>query len=89
MNLLTKRLIEPGGNTPELQSLNLEGTNELIKREIGRYRWNQSAAVPQIESRGVLNDDELPNYPMRDDGLKKVVDGITTLEEVVRVTYAE
>ena len=26
---------------------------------------------------------------IRDDGLKKVVEGVTTLEEVVRVTYAE
>jgi general secretion pathway protein E len=26
---------------------------------------------------------------IREDGLKKVTEGVTTLEEVVRVTYAE
>jgi len=87
VNLLTKRLIEPGGNTPELQSLSLEGTIELIKREMGRYRWNETAALPQIESRGVASADELPDYPMRDDGLKIWSSTRRFVESYVRLYY--
>lgn len=69
VNLLTRDLVIPGGRTPALQSLNVDGTMELIRRAIEQARWNAESLPNDLERRGVATTDELPIYPPRDDGM--------------------
>lgn len=65
-NLTTKKLILPGGVTPTLQSVNLDGAIELLKRGFAEFEWDAQCPSRDFTRRHV-DSDALPSYPFRDD----------------------
>ncbi|MDF1660708.1 MAG: lipoxygenase family protein [Planctomycetota bacterium] len=69
-NQSTKKLILPGGVTPTLQSVSLEGAIELFKRGFEAFSWEEQSPDKGFARRGVDNTETLPVYPFRDDAMR-------------------
>jgi arachidonate 15-lipoxygenase len=69
VNVPTRSLLLPGGRTPRLQAVSLEGAIQLLKRGFSTFDWNALAPLTDFSRRGVLNSEVLPLYPYRDDAL--------------------
>lgn len=84
----TRGLFEPGGRTPTLQSVSLQGTLELSRRGLVEFNWHEQSAPRALERKGVLDLDVLPEYPYRDDTLL-LWDAICNfVNQYVRLYYA-
>jgi arachidonate 15-lipoxygenase len=64
----TRDLVEPGGFTPLLQSVDLNGVFELLHRSFERHDWDYFNPRVCYARRGV--DDPELEYPFRDDRLR-------------------
>lgn len=66
-NQSTKKLILPGGVTPTLQSVSLQGAIDLFKRGFEAFLWDEQSPENGFKRRGVDDREALPVYPFRDD----------------------
>ncbi len=63
----TRQLVlSPGGTTPTLQSVTLQGALVLTQQALKTFNWNEQA-VPQSLERHGITPEILPEYPYRDD----------------------
>jgi arachidonate 15-lipoxygenase len=67
LDLLTKKLFEPGGRTPTIQSPTVDGTLELARRGLRDFDWTLRSPPHEFADRGVDDHEVLPRYPYRDD----------------------
>ena len=78
-------LLNDGGLFDQLSSLGQEGKNELFRRAASAFNLQWNNIAKDVKERGVDNQEELPGYYYRDDGLKiwnafqHYVDGIVSL----------
>ena len=78
-------LLNDNGLFDQLSSLGDEGRNELYRRAAGEYHLQWNNIAKDVKERGVDNQEELPGYYYRDDGLKiwnalqHYVEGIVSL----------
>ena len=63
-------LLNDNGLFDQLSSLGDEGRNELYRRAAGEYHLQWNNIAKDVKERGVDNQEELPGYYYRDDGLK-------------------
>lgn len=61
-------VLSPGGTTPTLQSVTLQGALTLTQRALQTFNWNEQA-IPQSLERHGITPEILPEYPYRDDVL--------------------
>ncbi|MCA9619163.1 MAG: hypothetical protein KC731_09075 [Myxococcales bacterium] len=83
----TRDLVEPGGFTPLLQSVSLEGVFELLHRAFAEQTWDTFNPRRCYARRGV--DDPVLEYPYRDDELRllRIIEGF--VEPYLRLYYHE
>jgi arachidonate 15-lipoxygenase len=60
-------VIAPGGNTPTLQSVSLQGAIEVTQRALAQFDWTEQSAMTALKLRGTRSPHILPEYPYRDD----------------------
>jgi arachidonate 15-lipoxygenase len=63
----TVELYVPGGRTPELQSISVDGIPTLTDRGWSSFNWHDRSLDRHFESRGLGSRDVFPDLPVRDD----------------------
>ncbi len=81
------KLIAPGGPIDESIAVGAEGSLTLVGIEYDRWTFETGNPIKDLEKRGLLSDEVLPNYHYRDDVLKyyKVIREYT--QDMLRVWY--
>ena len=78
-------LLNDGGLLDQLMSIGGEGKNELLRRASSQFNLQMNNIAKDLKERGVDNEEQLPGYKYRDDGLKiwdalkSYVEGIISL----------
>jgi arachidonate 15-lipoxygenase len=62
-------LCKPQGGVDAVLSTSLEVSRQLAASSVSDYDFNANILKTEIQSRGLLNSDVLPQYPYRDDAL--------------------
>jgi arachidonate 15-lipoxygenase len=84
----TMDLYVPGGRTPTLQSISVDGVNLLSGRAWSTFNWHDRSLDRHFATRGLGSRDVMPDLPVRDD-LALYTAALTRLaQQYVAVYYA-